>query len=100
MKQKKPKPWYRLRNVCLAFMFAIFIFSGWAFLEVWLLYNAEPSPTIDYRAKLRELAEEQADVSSLQANSSWSLLMEAVDLYRDAEDEVNRELQSESEFTL
>ncbi len=80
MKQAKPKPWYRPRNVFLAFVTAVVLFFGWPFLEVWQVYTAEPRPTIDYRAKLRELAEQHTQVSPEVADEAWQLLLTAIDL--------------------
>ena len=71
--KRKQKPWYRLRNIFLVIVFAIVTFFGWAFIEVWQVYTAEPNPTIDYRAKLRQMAEQQAGVTSQQADESWAI---------------------------
>ncbi len=38
------------------------------------MYTAEPSPTVDYRAKLREMAEQNAGVSSEEADDLWGLI--------------------------
>ena len=92
MKQAKPKPWYRPRNVCLAVLAAVLVFFGWVFLEVWQVYTAEPNPTVDYRAKLRKMAEQNAGVSSEEADDSWRLVVDAMEGYKEAEREVNEEL--------
>lgn len=92
MKQARPKPWYRPRNVCLAVLAAVLVFFGWVFLEVWQVYTAEPNPTVDYRAKLRKMAEQTAGVSSEEADDSWRLLVDALEAYKEAEREVNEEL--------
>lgn len=92
MKQATTKPRYRPRNVFLAFVTAVVLFFGWAFLEVWQVYTAEPSPTIDYRAKLRELAEQNAGVSPEEADESWRLVVDALEAYKEAEHQVNEEL--------
>ena len=89
---KERKPWYRPRNVFFAVLVAVVLFFGWAFLEVWQVYTAEPSPTIDYRAKLREMAEQNAGVSPEEADESWAILIRALDRYKDAENEINAEL--------
>lgn len=80
MKQENSKPWYRLRNVCLAFMFAIFLFFGWAFLEVWEVYTARANPSIDFRTKQRELAEKYSQVSTEESDESWELFIAALEL--------------------
>ena len=72
----------------LALVVGIVCFFGWAFLEVWQVYTAEPKPTIDYRAKLRELAESYAGVSSDEADEAWGILVDAMNLA----DEVGSEL--------
>lgn len=93
MSDTKPrKPWYRPRNVFLAALVAVVLFFGWAFLEVWQVYTAEPNPTVDYRAKLREMAEQNAGVSPEEADDSWRLVVEALEAYKEAEREVNEEL--------
>ena len=73
MKQRKPKHWYRPRNVFLAVLAAVLLFFGWVFLEVWQVYTAEPKATVDYRAKLRDMAEQNAGVSPEEADDSWRL---------------------------
>ncbi len=85
---KQGDPWYRPRNVSLAFLVAVLLFLGWAFLEVWQVYTAEPNPVVDYRAKLRELAEYHAGISSYDADNAWDLLVDAMNLA----DEIDAEL--------
>ncbi len=92
MKQTKPKHWYRPRNVFLAVLAAVLLFFGWVFLEVWQVYTAEPRPTIDYRAKLREMAEQNAGVSPEEADDSWRLVVDAMEGYKEAERQINDEL--------
>lgn len=75
----KPKPWHRPRNVFLALVAAVVLFFGWAFLEVWQVYTAEPNPAVDYRAKMRELAEQHAGVSRSDGEEAWALLVEILD---------------------
>ncbi|MCH8823770.1 MAG: hypothetical protein IH984_09715 [Planctomycetes bacterium] len=79
MKQKKSKPWYRLRNVFLAIVFAIITFLGWAFIEVWQVYTAEPNPTIDSRTQLRTLAAQHANVSRSHGEEAWNILIDALE---------------------
>ena len=98
MKQARPKPWYRPRNVLLAVLAAVLVFFGWAFLEVWQVYTAEPNPTVDYRAKLRKMAEQNAGVSSEEADDSWRLVVDAMEAYKEAERQINEEL-AESDFS-
>lgn len=97
MKQMKQKPWYRLRNIFFTFVFVIFIFLGWAFLEVWKVYKAEPKPRIDYRAKLRQMAEDNAGISAEDADKSWLLFVEAMDKFAEAQSLVNAQ-RSQSNF--
>ena len=77
---KRRKPWYRPRNVFLALLATVVLFFGWAFLEVCQVYTAEPSPTVDYRAKLREMALEHAGVPTDGASRTWALLQTATDV--------------------
>ncbi len=92
MKQATPEPWYRPRNVFLALVVGVVCFFGWAFLEVWQVYTAEPNPKIDYRAKLREMAEQNAGVSPEEADDSWRLVVDALEAYKEAERQINEEL--------
>ena len=85
---KQRKPWFRPRNVVLAVLAAVLVFFGWAFLEVWQVYTAEPNPAIDYRAKLRELAEYHAGVSSNHADEAWDFLVAAMNLADEIDSEV------------
>ena len=94
----QPKPWYRPRNVLLTLLGAVLLFFGWAFLEVWQVYTAEPNPTVDYRAKLRKMAEQNAGVSPEEADDSWRLLVDALEAYKEAERQINEEL-AESGFS-
>ena len=98
MKQRKPKHWYRPRNVFLAVLAAVLLFFGWVFLEVWQVYTAEPRPTIDYRAKLRDMAGQNAGVSPEEADDSWRLVVDAMEGYKEAERQINEEL-AESGFS-
>ena len=98
MKQAKPKPWYRPRNVSLAVLAAVLLFFGWVFLEVWKVYTAEPKATFDYRAKLREMAEQNAGVLAEEADDSWRLVVDAMEEYKEAERQINEEL-AESDFS-
>ena len=82
------KPWYRPRNVSLAVLAALLLSFGWASLEVWKVYTADPHPTVDYRAKLREMAEQNAGISPEEADDSWRLFMEAMEGYKEAERQV------------
>lgn len=91
---KQRKPWYRPRNVSLAVLGAVLLFFGWAFLEVWQVYTAEPNPAVDYRAKLRELAEYHVGVSSNNADEAWDFLVEAMNLADEIESEVVLQLAS------
>ena len=98
MKQRKPKHWYRPRNVFLAVLAAVLLFFGWVFLEVWQVYTAEPKATVDYRAKLRDMAEQNAGVSPEEADDSWRLVVDAMEGYKEAERQINEEL-AESGFS-
>lgn len=91
MKQNKPKPWYRARNVFLVIVFAIVAFIGWAFIEVWQVYSADPNPAIDYRAKLNELAHKDSGVKLEEADNTWNILQSAIDIA----DKVYADLDSE-----
>lgn len=75
----QPKPFYRPRNVFLALLSVVVLFLGWAFLEVWKVYTAEPNPAVDYRAKLRELVQQHAGVSRSDGEEAWALLVEILD---------------------
>ncbi len=98
MKQARRKPWCHPRNVCLAVLAAVLVFFGWVFLEVWQVYTAEPNPTVDYRANLREMAEQNAGVSAEEADDSWQLVVDALEAYKEAERQINEEL-TESGFS-
>ncbi len=78
MKQEKPKPWYRLRNIILAIVFAIVAFSGWAFLEVWQVYKAEPSPKVNYRQVYRDQVIKDYGINEDNAKIAWDLLQDAI----------------------
>lgn len=88
------KPWYRPRNVLLAVLAAVVLFFGWAFLQVWQVYTAEPNPAVDYRAKLRELAEYHAGISSDDADEAWDLLVDAMNLAGEIDSEIVLQLAS------
>ncbi|MDY7109829.1 MAG: hypothetical protein SYC29_14450 [Planctomycetota bacterium] len=55
--QGRRRPWYRPRNVILAIVLVILLVCGWAVLETWRAYTAEPAVTIDSRAELTALCE-------------------------------------------
>ena len=75
---QKKKPWYRLRNTCLALLSIFLITIAWASNEVWTVYTAKPNPTIDYSAKLQLLAEQHAQVSHSNGEKSWMILSNAL----------------------
>ncbi len=77
---KQRKRWYRPRNVFLAVLAAVVLFFGWAFLEVWQVYTAEPNLVVDYRAQLRELAHKHAGVMLEGVNDTWEILQSAIDV--------------------
>lgn len=91
---KQRRPWYRPRNVLLAFVTAVVLFFGWAFLEVWQVYTAEPNPAVDYRTKLRELAEYHAGISSDDADEAWTILVAAMNLADEIDSELVLQLAS------
>ena len=67
----KRKPWYRLRNLLLAFLAAALVLFGWGIREVLEVSRAQPKPTVDSQAKLRALSEEVAGVSADVGGDAW-----------------------------
>jgi len=98
MKQMKSKPWYRMRNIFFVIFSVLPLVIAWVFFQVLFTYTAKPNPTIDYRAKLRTIAEEQLNVDSRQASDAWSQFITTLDLFQTVNLEINDELIA-SEFT-
>lgn len=78
MKQMKSKPWYRLRNIILVIVLAIVAFLGWAFLEVWKVYKAEPNPKVNHRAIYRDQIIKDYAINEDNAKIAWDLLQDAI----------------------
>ena len=90
----KRKPWYRLRNLLLAFLAAALVLFGWGIREVLEVSRAQPKPTVDSQAKLRALSEEVAGVSADVGGDAWLLLIEILDAMEAATSEVNEQIKA------
>ncbi|MCH8823769.1 MAG: hypothetical protein IH984_09710 [Planctomycetes bacterium] len=89
---QKKKPWYRLRNIILVIVLAIF--SWPTYILIWAL-NVKPNPSIDYALQMQRLSID----SQPEGDNAWPLLMDAVSILKKIEESLLEEGQTIDYFS-
>ncbi len=77
-RSRKPRPWYRPRNIILVLLLA---FVAWLTYLVYWALTVQPNPSTDYAKKLEELSA----ASQPAGENGWPMLAEAVSILTEVE---------------
>lgn len=82
---KQRKPWYRPRNIVLAFLAAGFAFVGWLTYLVYWALTVQPNPSVDYAKQMQALSIGKQP----KGDNAWPLLMDAISILEEIEESLH-----------